>query len=150
MVDAFSNRVPFVNGAGTSDPRAIAACDIYAARDQRAVTHFAPLTRVRTTTKRYKQLWETLERDLRRFDFESDTRFLLLRMPSLAHDFFSNLLAQILQNRLASIANEGGDAGKFASKVASGGSSRIFLEEGDLEVPVRRQPDAQFQHNDTA
>jgi hypothetical protein len=43
-----------------------------------------------------------------------------------------------------------GKAGEFASKVANRDSSRILLEEVDSKWPVRRQPDTQFQHNDTA
>jgi hypothetical protein len=42
----------------------------------------------------YELFFETLERELHRFDFEPDTELLTLRMPSLVHDFFSTLLAQ--------------------------------------------------------
>lgn len=58
-----------------------------------------------------------------------------------------------MRDWLKSISGQGGDAGEFASKIANGGSSRVILEEGGPEGwqgPVRRQPDAQFQHRDTA
>lgn len=50
---------------------------------------------------------------------------------------------------------EGGDeAAEFAAKIAHGGSARIILAEniyeGQTDLPVRREPDAQFQHREAA
>ncbi|UKZ78688.1 hypothetical protein TrVFT333_006434 [Trichoderma virens FT-333] len=76
-----------------------------------------------------------LERRLRRFDFEPGTGLLTVRMPSPVHDIFSAQLAGEVHDWLKSITSCGGESGAFASKIVSG---------------VRRQPDAQFQHEDAA
>jgi hypothetical protein len=74
-------------------------------------------------------------------------------MPSPVHDFFAASLADEFRDCLKGISEKGGDAGDFASKIANGGSSRVILAEGDphdWQGPIRRQPDAQFQHRDAA
>lgn len=96
----------------------------------------------------YNSLRETIKRSFKRFDYDPNHGVLYLRMPSPVHDFFSNILADDLQDQLNKIASEDNDAGAFASEIRSGGSSTILLSEGDSESfeRVRREPDAQFRH----
>jgi len=88
-----------------------------------------------------------------RFDYDPVARLLTVRMPSPIHDFFANFVADEIHDRLKRIGERDDDAGKFASQIANGGSSRIELKEGlggetDARdfIPMTRQPDGQFQH----
>lgn len=76
-------------------------------------------------------------------------------MPTPVHDFFTISVANEICGRLRWIQKHGNAAGKFASLIENGGSSRIILkdgESGDEKLPVypERQPDAQFQHPEAA
>jgi len=72
-------------------------------------------------------------------------------MTSPVHDFFSTSLADEIFDLVKDLANQRDEAGKFAAKIAKGGSSRILLREvADIHAAIRRQPDAQFQHGDAA
>jgi hypothetical protein len=78
-------------------------------------------------------------------------------MPTPVHDFFTSSVALEIYKQLQSIANGESAASKFAKQIQSGGSSRIFLKDGDsgdeTAVPrtfPHRQPDAQFQYPCTA
>ncbi|KAG8411232.1 hypothetical protein J3459_016284 [Metarhizium acridum] len=98
--------------------------------------------------KQYVSLRGSIERSFKRFDYDPNHGLLILRIPSPVHDFFANILADDVQDRLNDIAKEGGEAGAFASRIKSGGSSTILLLEGDSEFfkNIRREPDAQFRH----
>lgn len=98
--------------------------------------------------KQYVLLRGSIERSFKRFDYDLNHGLLILRMPSPVDDFFANILADDVQNRLNDIAKEGEEAGAFASRIKSGGSSTILLSEGDSEFfkNIRREPDAQFRH----
>lgn len=78
-----------------------------------------------------------LEHKLRRFYSEPGSGLLTLRMPFPVHNFFSTWLADEVRDWLRRIADGGGETGDFASKIANGGSSRIFLQEGDLEGSIQ-------------
>ena len=122
-----------------------------AIRRQSKAVNIAPLTSFEISKQEYNQSVETLERVLPRFDYDPEAGVLTYRMPSPVHDFFSTSFAEEIRDRLNNIKDGGGEAGYFASKIANGGSSRILLAEVDSEGsrdPIRRQPDAQFQHED--
>lgn len=105
------------------------------------------------TAEQSNLLSELQDHRVRRFDFDLKTTLLVVRQPCPAHDIFSAQLAGEVNDWLKGMASCGGSSGGFASKIISGGSSRIILKETDLEKPsgpVRRQPDAQFQHQDAA
>ncbi|KID74890.1 uncharacterized protein G6M90_00g107630 [Metarhizium brunneum] len=108
----------------------------------------APWIKIRVNRQQYDLLRETIERLFRRFDFDPTRKTLILRMPSAVHDFFSNLVAGELRDRLQGIASQGGNIGTLAANIISGGSSRIRLSEGVPESSsvIERRPDAQFQH----
>ena len=80
---------------------------------------------------------------------------LSVRMPTPVHDFFTASVANEISKQLEVIRHRRGAAAEFASRVASGGSARIFLKEDNLDrddqepkVFHRREPDGQFQHCD--
>ncbi|KFA81728.1 hypothetical protein S40288_05989 [Stachybotrys chartarum IBT 40288] len=100
----------------------------------------------------YYLIVKILEYRLLRFDYDPGREILAIRMPCPVHDFFSASLVKHIQEQLKSIAGRSDQAGEFASNIHSGGSSRILLREGLSETsrPLRRQPDAQFQHERAA
>lgn len=70
-------------------------------------------------------------------------------MPWTIHEYFSSRIVDVLKDQLRDIRERGGKAGRFASKITSVGSVRIFLKESDEDAKtLRRQTDAQFQHPD--
>ncbi|KAG9250639.1 uncharacterized protein F5Z01DRAFT_629048 [Emericellopsis atlantica] len=136
-----ASSVPFLDGVQTLE----------AAR--KASEQSTPWTQVQLDPTAYDLISRSLENGFRRHDFDRGAGVLSFRMPSPVHDFFSTFLADDIHDWLKRVAAEGGESGEFAAKIANGGSSRIFLREGDLGrpcEPVRRQPDAQFQHDHTA
>lgn len=80
---------------------------------------------------------------------------LSVRMPTPVHEFFTVSITEEISKQLEVISHRGDSAAEFASRIANGGSARIFLKEdcpgGDARgttVFHRREPDAQFQHRD--
>ena len=112
-----------------------------------------PLTELKIAQQTHHSLSERLDHEIRRFDYDPRLELLVIRMPSPVHDFFSGFLAPYLHRQLESIASRRSETGNFALKVKSGRSSRILLQEGTSDRegfsrPLRRQPEAQFQHKD--
>ena len=127
------------------------ASNVSAILSQSEAGNVAPLTDFKINKRQYDQSADILEHDLSRFDYDPEAEVLTLRMPSPVHDFFSTSFANEVRDQLNNLKDGGGEAGYFASKIANGGSSRISLAEVDPERsrdPIRRQPDAQFQHED--
>ncbi|KAL4866876.1 hypothetical protein BDV12DRAFT_172191 [Aspergillus spectabilis] len=116
--------------------------------------------------EKYLQLLKALERDQSlqeyvcdkvRWDYDPKAGLLYVRMPTPVHDFFASSVAVEICKQLQCIANGEDAAGEFAGQIANGGSSRIYLKEGDSneelaesKVFLQRQPDAQFQYCGTA
>lgn len=72
-------------------------------------------------------------------------------MPSAIHVFAVNALSKRISDWLSATAEGGDQAAEFAAEIANGGSARISLDdvsddESQPSKPVRREPDAQFQH----
>jgi len=90
-----------------------------------------------------------------RWDYDSASGIITLRMPAPVHDIFSTSIANEIHKQLQQIATRHDKDGAFAGQIINGGSSRILLEktgEGptDPTVPLQRHPDAQFQHKQAA
>lgn len=94
---------------------------------------------------------KAIERLVSRHDYDAKHGKLFVRMPSTIHEYFSSRIVDILKDQLRDIREREGEDGKFASKITSVGSARIFLKESDEDdsKTLRRQPDAQFQHPDS-
>ncbi|KAH6714702.1 hypothetical protein BKA61DRAFT_605689 [Leptodontidium sp. MPI-SDFR-AT-0119] len=77
---------------------------------------------------------------------------LSVRMPTPVHDFFTASVADEISKQLEGISRRGDSSAEYAARIASGGCARIFLKEdnpdGGTRVVHRREPDAQFQHQD--
>lgn len=85
------------------------------------------------------------------FDYEPTPGHLTVRMPSAIHVFAVNALSKRISDWLSATAEGGDQAAEFAAEIANGGSARISLDdvsddESQPSKPVRREPDAQFQH----
>lgn len=88
--------------------------------------------------KTFYSIAETLEDRLRYFDYDPDHEILTVRMTSPIHDFLISFFNEHIREQLKGIAKRRGEAGGFASKIMSGGSSRLFLHKGIyLERPIR-------------
>ncbi|KAI2626586.1 hypothetical protein GGR54DRAFT_477359 [Hypoxylon sp. NC1633] len=118
----------------------------------------------------YYQLTEVLEhhpvlgpytQDKLRFDYDPKPGLLYIRMTTPIHDFFATSIANDIHGRLQALGKSPDETGQFANRIRSGGSSRLFLREDEVEVePVpssttvpssitlKRGPDAQFQHQE--
>lgn len=112
----------------------------------------SPLAKFLVDRREYDR--KAIERLFSRHDYDTQTGILIVRMPSTVHEYFSSRIVDVLKDQLRNIREGGGESGKFASKIASVGSARVLLEEGDesddgVSRVLRRQPDAQFQHPDT-
>ncbi|KDN62342.1 hypothetical protein CSUB01_11473 [Colletotrichum sublineola] len=104
--------------------------------------------------KRRRSLVRFIE-DKVRWDYDSASGIITLRMPAPVHDVFSTSVANEFHKQLQQLATRRDKDGAFAGQIINGGSSRILLEktgEGptDLTVPLQRHPDAQFQHKEAA
>jgi hypothetical protein len=109
-------------------------------------TTLKPLVIFKIDRKAYYSVAERLEQTLRYFDYDPDREILTIRMPTPIHEFFTASLNRYIERQLESIASRPGEAGEVASKIESGGSSRILLREGIPEgnCPLQHHPDGQF------
>ncbi|KAI9737250.1 MAG: hypothetical protein M1818_005783 [Claussenomyces sp. TS43310] len=87
-----------------------------------------------------------------RFDYDPISMLLSVRMPTPVHDFFTAFVTEKISKQLDVIKQRGDSSTEFAARIANGGCARIFLKENpdrdSQGARVRREPDAQFQHQD--
>ncbi|KEY66211.1 hypothetical protein S7711_09224 [Stachybotrys chartarum IBT 7711] len=123
-----------------------AATEVLRILETTTQTTLKPLVIFKIDRKAYYSVAERLEQTLRYFDYDPDREILTIRMPTPIHEFFTASLNRYIERQLESIASRPGEAGEVASKIESGGSSRILLREGIPEgnCPLQHHPDGQF------
>lgn len=115
----------------------------------RAVGLLGPWTIIPIEFQQYGRNRRAIERLFRRHDYEPEQERIVVRMPSPIHESFLKSFERALEDSIKRVANTGGDAGDFASNISNVGSARVLLAEGtqgSSSKALRRQPDAQFQH----
>ncbi|KAL7904501.1 hypothetical protein GGI35DRAFT_463031 [Trichoderma velutinum] len=132
------------------------ALDIFQ-KHQDQPSALAPRVSIELQSSQYYQLLEALEQtpslnsyveDKVQFGYDSEVEVLHIHMPSPVHDVFCGLIARDIDDQLRLISKNPGPAGKFASQIVNGVTSRIFFGvEG--KARLQKQPDAQFQHSET-
>lgn len=80
-----------------------------------------------------------------RYDYDPETGVLDIRMPTPVHEIVSTSIADEIIEQIRCITKQGGSKGDFAARIVKGDSARVLLA-GIDNTPLRRQPDAQFQH----
>ncbi|KAH8648714.1 hypothetical protein BGZ60DRAFT_534855 [Tricladium varicosporioides] len=85
-----------------------------------------------------------------RYDYNSSTEALTLRIPSYLHEVFLASVVEEIQSKLRAFTSTESRSKAFAEKVKHYGSCRLDLQSGnnDSQVIIRREPDAMFNHCD--
>ncbi|KAJ6439072.1 Ent-kaurene oxidase-like protein [Purpureocillium lavendulum] len=119
----------------------------------RATSLLNPWTVISVEPQQYGRNKEVIESIVPKHDFEAANKCIVIRMPSPIHESFLKNFERTVEGAIQRIVDGGGDAGDFASGITNVGSARVLLAEGcdkSLSSALRRQPDAQFQHETMA
>ena len=84
-----------------------------------------------------------------RYDYDSLTEVLTLRMPSYAHELFLARVVEEIQNKLREFTTTDSRSKAFARNIKHNGSPKLVLQSennNDNQAIIKREPDATFHY----
>lgn len=110
------------------------------------------LTSLPLSGEDFIRLLPELESAFRRFDY--DHEHITIRMPSRAHDLFSQFISDAIFDALSELGRDDNAVRPLTSKIVKGATSDIDIyvsdsdEKSNDHVPLKRSPDGQFLYAD--